>query len=101
LTDANYSLEHMPPIGMFKGSQRLKGLEFGGCKGCNEGTKAADAAVAFFARIDQLGDDITDWTVPEAVKFLASADDGAPGFVSEMFAEKRDRDVLRRTPAVC
>jgi len=83
---------------MFKSSQRLKGLEFAGCKSCNEGTKAADAAVAFFARIDQFGDDVTDWKVQEAVKFLASADDGAPGFVSELFAEKRDRGVLRRTP---
>jgi hypothetical protein len=98
LTDANYSLEHMPPIGMFKKSQRLKGLEFGGCKACNEGTKAADAAVAFFARIDQFGDDVLNWKVQEAVKFLASADDGAPGFVNELFEERRDRDVIRQTP---
>ena len=88
----------MPPIGMFKASQRLNGFEFAVCKSCNEGTKAADAAVAFFARIDQFCNEFTNWKVKEAVKFLASAEDGAPGFAGELFAEKRDREVLRRTP---
>lgn len=97
LNNANYSLEHMPPKGMFRESRRHKGLEFGSCKSCNEGTKAADAAVAFFARIDQLGDDVMHWKVQEAVKFLKSADHGAPGFSNELFEERRNRDVLKRT----
>lgn len=98
LDASNYSLEHMPPKGMFKSSHRLKGFEFGGCKACNEGTKAADAAVAFFARIDQFGDDPNNWKVQEAAKFLKSADDNSPGFSRELFDERRDREVIRRTP---
>lgn len=88
----------MPPIGIFRSSQRMKGLEFGGCKSCNVGTKAADAAVAFFARIDQFGDNVTNWKVNEAVKFLKSADDGAPGFSAELFDEGRAKETIRRTP---
>lgn len=98
LNNENYSLEHMPPKGMFRASLRIKGLEFGGCKSCNVGTKAADAAVAFFARIDQFGDDVTNWKVREAVKFLKSADDGAPGFSAELFDEGRAKGTVRKTP---
>ena len=94
----NRSIEHMPPKGMFKGSQRLKGMEFGVCKSCNVGTSAADAAVAFFARIDMFGNDTTDWKTQEMVKFLKSADDSAPGFAKELLGDGSERDVIRETP---
>lgn len=87
----------MPPIGIFRGSHRLKGLEFGGCKDCNEGTKAADAAVAFAARIDAFGFDPSGWKIQEALKFLKSADDGAPGFASELFGDDNESNILART----
>lgn len=82
---------------MFRDSQRLKGLEFGGCKACNEGTKTADAAVAFFARIDAFGFDPLHWKTQEAQKFLKSTEDGAPGFHDELFSEENGGDVLVRT----
>lgn len=97
LNDNNYSLEHMPPRGLFRNSHRPKGLEFGGCKACNGGTKAADSAVAFLARIDQFTNDVSGWKIREGLKFLRSAEDGAPGFKGELFYENRERHGFART----
>jgi hypothetical protein len=36
------SVEHMPPIIMFRGRQRPKGLEFPSCLACNNGTSHSD-----------------------------------------------------------
>lgn len=95
---SDITIEHMPPRGMFRAKDRPKGLEFASCKSCNEGTKAADAAVAFLARIDQWGDDLSSWKVQESVKYLKSADDGAPGFIAEILGDDRVKDAYLRTP---
>ncbi len=50
-TDIAASIEHMPPIAMFEGRRRPKGFEFPACLSCNGGSRAADAAAAFFARL--------------------------------------------------
>ncbi len=92
------TIEHMPPRGMFRKKDRPKGFEFASCANCNEGTSAADSAVAFFARIDQLGGDVLDWKVQESVKYLKSANDGAPGFVNEILGDQNARDAFLRTP---
>jgi hypothetical protein len=87
----------MPPLSLFKGRHRPHGLEFGTCYSCNNGTRAADTAVAFFARIDRFGDDPAAWKVQEALKHLRSMGTLAPGFSNELFDQ--ERDALLRTPA--
>ncbi|WP_407194622.1 hypothetical protein [Bradyrhizobium sp. STM 3566] len=47
------TVEHMPPIGMFKGRSRPNGMEFAACEDCNKGTSGADIVAAFYARLSQ------------------------------------------------
>lgn len=79
------TVEHMPPRMMFKAKDRPSGLEFASCQECNNGTSAADAAAAFFARMDMFGDDPHDWKVREAIKPLQSLGSLTPGFIEEVF----------------
>lgn len=44
------TIEHMPPISVFEGRDRPKGLEFPACEGCNGGTKHSDLVAAMLAR---------------------------------------------------
>ena len=43
------TIEHMPPIAMFEGRRRLRGLEFPACGTCNGGTKHPDLVAALLA----------------------------------------------------
>jgi hypothetical protein len=45
------TIEHMPPIGMFDGRQRPKGLEFPTCKECNNGTGLSDMVASLLGRV--------------------------------------------------
>lgn len=47
------SVEHMPPISMFRARSRPSGMEFAACRECNTGTSGADIVAAFFSRISQ------------------------------------------------
>jgi hypothetical protein len=87
----------MPPLSLFRKRDRPSGLEFASCKACNNGTSAADTAVAFFSRIDRFGDDVTTWKVQEAAKHLGAMGALAPGFKKELFDQ--EKDALLRTPA--
>lgn len=89
--------EHMPPLSLFKERRRPHGLEFGTCYACNNGTRAADTAVAFFARIDRFGGNAKSWKVQEALRHLRSMGTLAPGFINELFAQ--EKMALLRTPA--
>lgn len=87
----------MPPKAIFKLKDRPSGLEFPSCKACNNGTRAADAAIAFYARIEWGMDEVDDWKTKEALKYLNAADSASPGFRDEMFNEARERETFRRT----
>jgi hypothetical protein len=50
-TNAATTIEHMPPISVFEGSQRPKGFEFPACVPCNNGTGHSDLVAAMLARI--------------------------------------------------
>lgn len=47
------SVEHMPPISMFRARSRPNGMEFAACRECNTGTSGADVVAAFLSRISQ------------------------------------------------
>jgi hypothetical protein len=44
------TIEHMPPISVFEGRQRPKGLEFPACQQCNNGTRLSDLVAAMLSR---------------------------------------------------
>ncbi len=83
---------------MFRAKDRPSGMEFPACRSCNNGTSAADAAIAFFARIDRIGDDPTNWKVKESINPLRSLGTLAPGFLNEFFDEGAVKDTLVRSP---
>jgi hypothetical protein len=63
------TVEHMPPVGMFRGKQRPGAMEFPSCKMCNEGTRGADAVAQFMARLHP-DDRADDWHATEAMKLI-------------------------------
>ncbi len=46
------TVEHMPPVTMFRRKQRPKGLEFSSCRRCNHGTSKSDLVASLLARSD-------------------------------------------------
>jgi hypothetical protein len=78
------TLEHMPPTAMFKERKRLSGLEFAACKECNEGTRAADAAAAFFARMSPR-EAAPQWEIDEGYRLIGTLEQLAPHAVREIF----------------
>jgi hypothetical protein len=45
------TIEHMPPISVFEGRQRPKGLEFPACRACNNNTGHSDLLAALLSRV--------------------------------------------------
>lgn len=83
------SVEHMPPVSMFRDRQRLSGLEFACCENCNAGTKAADAIAGFMAFIARPGTE-KDWHTGQIMRLLSAVDQLAPGLRAEL-TEGRSR----------
>ena len=78
------SVEHMPPICMFRGRDRPYGLMFAGCDACNTGTGAADLVASFVARFSPRYDQ-GDWKIAEAQERSGMLEAQAPGFLAEFF----------------
>jgi hypothetical protein len=53
--NAPTTVEHMPPISLFKKRARPQGMEFAACKECNQATRGADLVASFFARLSRVG----------------------------------------------
>jgi hypothetical protein len=88
----------MPPIGFFTARQRPKGLEFGACAACNEGTRAADLVAAYVSRIGP-NDVAGDRLINEAVNNHPMLNIRAPGFLGEFFRPQNRRYVWLRNSA--
>lgn len=91
------TVEHMPPLVMFKGRQRPRGLEFGVCQPCNNGTRGADLAATFVSKLDIIADQGS-WQLEENMRQHAILKKRAPGFLEELFSMPNMRSVLWRTP---
>lgn len=76
------SIEHMPPISMFKDKQRLRGMEFASCRDCNEGTKVADMMAVFVAHANPFSTS-GDWRTEKMKEILDSIERFCPGFKDE------------------
>jgi hypothetical protein len=89
------TIEHMPPICMFPSRDRPSGMEYPACQTCNEGSRAADAAAAFFARLSP-----TTVTPPlelqEAHKYFRTLMSLAPGFSDEFLREEKSIIVMSK-----
>lgn len=72
------TLEHMPPIGMFRDRQRPGTMEYGVCQACNTGTRGSDAVAAVVARIHPENGEGS-WQEEEIRKLKSAIDTHAPG----------------------
>lgn len=89
------TVEHMPPTGMFRERRRLSGLEFACCRECNFGTRAADLAAAFMARIPPF-DIANDWRLQEAYNLVGGIAHLAPEVIRELFGSGHANVLIRR-----
>jgi hypothetical protein len=77
--NAAQTIEHMPPIAMFDGRQRPKGLEFPTCRDCNHGTRLSDLVASLLSRV------YPDARRPEELKgLLGGVANNVPGLIDEM-----------------
>jgi hypothetical protein len=87
------TIEHMPPISMFKGRARPSGMEFAACGDCNRGTSGADIVAAFYSRLSQDG---RPEMLAEALGLQRKMRGMVPGVAEEL--EGRGYTSLQRTP---
>jgi hypothetical protein len=72
------TIEHMPPIAMFDGKQRPKGLEFPTCQECNNGTRFSDLVASLLGRA------YPDARPDELRRLLDGVANNVPGLLEEM-----------------
>lgn len=88
------TIEHMPPIAMFRARSRPNGMEFAACEQCNKGTSGADTVAAFFARISQ--SEIPEM-VAEATVLQHRMKKFVPGVLEEFYQPDKSRKTWQRT----
>ena len=76
------TIEHMPPIMMFDGRQRPKGLEFPTCLECNNGTSQSDQVASLLGRVSP--DAGSEQQRYEIKKLLRGVNNNVPGLLEEM-----------------
>jgi hypothetical protein len=82
------TVEHMPPIMMFDGRQRPKGLEFPACEGCNGGTKDTDLVASLLGRVYPNVE--SDSGQSELKKLLSAVSNNMPELLVEMKPDNAD-----------
>lgn len=92
------SVEHMPPIGLFARRHRPQGLEFPACKACNNGTRAADLATAFIAKVRPFHGETSDPLFLEARAQTSGLNQLVPGLMDEVFGNSRMENTWVRSP---
>lgn len=89
------TVEHMPPVAMFRGRHRLSGFEFPCCEDCNHSTRASDAAAAFLARISPTNQ-LDEFELGEAQRLLRSLAQLTPDFAREFLVQSNAERVWAR-----
>jgi hypothetical protein len=91
------TVDHVPPIAMFDGRQRPKGLEFPSCYVCNHGSRLADLAASVIGRSLQSND--FEEHSDEFVRLARAVHTNIPGFMAEtQMARGAEKIALRRIP---
>ena len=88
------TVDHVPPIGMFRSRRRPKGLEFASCLSCNGGTRLADLVAALLCRVypDSNGANEKE----ELERLLTSVNNNVPGLLQEMHIGRAGQKIARR-----
>jgi hypothetical protein len=90
------TLEHMPPIGMFRDRLRPGAMEYRACEACNNGTRGSDAVAALIARMHPDNGEES-WQTKEFGKLISAIDTYAPGVREEMsLTGKFNHEWMRR-----
>jgi hypothetical protein len=93
------TVEHMPPIQMFRERQRPKGLEFPACVECNNGTSHSDLVASLMGRM--YPDSDTETGREELRKLLGAVSNNVPGLLEEMQVGRGEQKIaLRGIPNV-
>jgi len=88
------TIEHMPPIQMFRLRLRPKGLEFPSCAGCNNGTSLSDLVASLLGRT--YPDSRSEAGQAELRKLLSSVRNNVPGLLREMMVDDAEQKNARR-----
>jgi hypothetical protein len=82
------TVDHMPPIVLFRAKDRPKGLEFASCADCNRGAAHSDLVAALFGRAyPNLSPDEAD----EMKAILKGVSNNIPGLLAEMMPSVHER----------
>ncbi|WP_407167400.1 hypothetical protein [Bradyrhizobium sp. ORS 111] len=88
------TIEHMPPIQMFEGRQRPKGLEYPACTSCNNGTGRSDLVASMLARALTSKD--TEVHRRDLQKVLSAVANNVPGVLQEMRIARGGEKLARK-----
>ncbi len=88
------TVEHMPPRGLFQGSDRPGGWEFACCERCNQGTRGADAVAQFMSKLEVITEE--DWKFKDVLKLRSVIRKHAPEVLEELFDQSDWKDALVR-----
>lgn len=93
-----FTVEHVPPLVMFRNRYRPDGLTFASCEGCNVGTRGADLVATFVSKLDPSAFPGS-WQDLENRQQIDILEKRAPGVLDELFRSDRAQPVFRTTPA--
>jgi len=92
------TIDHMPPICMFRERQRPSGMEYGSCQSCNGGARGSDVVAAVFALLHpDYGPG--SWQAAHVRKLISALDQFAPGVREELSAPGKSNPLLLRRPS--
>lgn len=83
------SIDHIPPISMFTGRARPKGLEFPACLHCNNGSKLNDNILALLSRMHS-SEQGTDAYTADVATVMKSIANNFPELLHELNANSHD-----------
>jgi len=88
------TIEHMPPISMFEGRQRPRGLEFPACTACNGATKHSDLVAALLGNCWPDADSVSRRS--DLKRLLTGVTNNVPGLLQEMELGRGSEKLARR-----
>lgn len=94
-TEPPATIEHMPPLAMFRDRARPSGMEYPACESCNRGTSTADLVACLMAHIAPF-DGAGHWRIDAARRFVRHLRREEPGLAAELMrSDKATREWLR------
>lgn len=88
------SIDHMPPIMMFKGRQRPDGLIFPACDDCNQGTRHSDLVASMLGRLYPDAPDPTEKS--DFIKTISAVKNNVPGLLEELHLDEAEQELARK-----